>query len=128
MMLAVGHAFVSEEAAMAYSALDGGRLQGAAAIAGIGSSGIPVGLTLSVTFLPLLFPDGRLPSHRWRLPALAVALVVASALLTRAFTGDASQVTRAMVFGVGLAVAACIGSPALRDLRYARARRKAIQR
>jgi signal transduction histidine kinase len=127
MMLAIGLAFVFEEAAIAYAALDGGRLPEAAAIAGIGSSGVPVGVTLSVTFLPLLFPDGRLPSHRWRLPALAVALVVVSALLARAFTGDASQVTRAMVFGVGLAVVASIGSLAWRYLRDAGESRKQMQ-
>ena len=127
MMLAIALAFAFEGAAIAYSALDDGRLPAAAAIAWIGSSGIPVGVTLSVTFLPLLFPDGRLPSHRWRLPALAVALVVVSALLARAFTGDASQVTQAMVFGVGLAVAACIGSLAWRYLQDDGEPRKQMQ-
>jgi hypothetical protein len=39
---------------------------------------------LATTFLPLLFPDGRLVSHRWRLVAVldAVAIVVLSVLLS----------------------------------------------
>jgi hypothetical protein len=39
----------------------------------------PVGLTLAGTFLMLLFPDGRLPSRRWRMVAW-VALLGAMAL------------------------------------------------
>jgi hypothetical protein len=34
----------------------------------------PVGLTLAGTFLMLLFPDGRLPSRRWRIVAWAALL------------------------------------------------------
>jgi len=120
-------ALAFEGASLSYSALDGGRLPAAAAIAWVGSSGVPLGITLSVTFLPLLFPDGRLPSQRWRLPALAVGLVAVSALGARAFAGEGSPATRAMVLVVGLAVATCIGSLALRYVRADGQQRTQIQ-
>jgi signal transduction histidine kinase len=120
-------AFALEGAASSYSALDGGRLPAVTAIAWVGSSGVPLGVTLSVTLLPLLFPDGRLPSRRWRLPALAVALVALSALGARAFTGDGSAATRAMLMLVVLAVATCIGSLAWRYARADGERRKQMQ-
>jgi hypothetical protein len=45
----------------------------------------PVGLTLAGTFLMLLFPDGRLPSRRWRIVAWAALLGTVSSALGQAF-------------------------------------------
>jgi hypothetical protein len=45
----------------------------------------PVGLTLVGTFLMLLFPDGRLPSRRWRIVAWAALLGAVSLALGQAF-------------------------------------------
>jgi len=45
----------------------------------------PVGLTLVGTFLMLLFPDGRLPSHRWRIVAWAALLGAVSLAIGQAF-------------------------------------------
>ena len=123
-MLASAFAFAFEGAAAGYSALGSGRLPAAAAIAWIGSSGVPVGVTLSLTFLPLLFPDGHLPSRRWRLPAIAVGLVAVSALAARAIAGEGSPATRAMVLLVGLAIATSVGSLVWRYVRSDGERRK----
>ena len=54
------------------------------AAAWLGSSVIVVLLPLLAVFLPLLFPDGKLPSPRWRIPAwlmatLSIALLVVGA-------------------------------------------------
>jgi hypothetical protein len=45
----------------------------------------PAGLTLAGVFLMLLFPDGRLPSRRWRIVAWAVLLGAVSFALGQAF-------------------------------------------
>jgi len=49
-------------------------------------------LALAFIALPLLFPDGRLPSRRWRWPALAVAVgpvgIVVTGMLTDTLTGQ----------------------------------------
>jgi signal transduction histidine kinase len=45
------------------------------AAAWLGSSVIVVLLPLLAVFLPLLFPDGKLPSPRWRIPAWLMAAV-----------------------------------------------------
>ncbi|XVQ88007.1 hypothetical protein ACQP2K_11455 [Microbispora siamensis] len=42
------------------------------------SSGIPVFYGLSWVFVPLLFPDGRLPSRRWRAVAVTAAVAIAA--------------------------------------------------
>src|SRR5919112_292319 len=46
----------------------------------------PVGLTLAGIFLMLLFPDGRLPSRRWRIVAWAALLGAVSFALGLAFS------------------------------------------
>ena len=45
----------------------------------------PVGLTLAGTFLMLLFPDGRLPSRRWRIVAWATLLGAMALALANVF-------------------------------------------
>jgi hypothetical protein len=45
----------------------------------------PAGLTLAGTFLMLLFPDGRLPSRRWRIVAWTALLGAVSLALEQAF-------------------------------------------
>jgi hypothetical protein len=45
----------------------------------------PVGLTLAGTFLMLLFPDGQLPSRRWRIVAWAALLGAMALALANAF-------------------------------------------
>jgi hypothetical protein len=45
----------------------------------------PAGLTLAGAFLMLLFPDGRLPSRRWRIVAWAAVLGAVSLALEQAF-------------------------------------------
>ncbi|MEU6429129.1 histidine kinase [Microbispora sp. NPDC046973] len=42
------------------------------------SSAFPVFYGLSWVFVPLLFPDGRLPSRRWRVVAVAAAAAIAA--------------------------------------------------
>ncbi len=50
-----------------------------------------IGFFLMFTFLPLLFPNGRLPSRRWRVVAwLAVATIVSGAVLNAFMPGPLS--------------------------------------
>jgi signal transduction histidine kinase len=54
------------------------------AAAWLGSSVIVVLLPLLAVFLPLLFPDGKLPSPRWRIPAWLMATVSIALLVVGA--------------------------------------------
>ncbi|MGI5160432.1 sensor histidine kinase [Microbispora sp. CA-102843] len=47
-------------------------------VAAVLSSGFPVFYGLSWVFVPLLFPDGRLPSRRWRVVAVTAAAAIAA--------------------------------------------------
>src|SRR3712207_8415877 len=44
-----------------------------------------LGLGQVMAFLPLVFPNGRLPSHRWRLVGWLAVVALAMIGLTRAF-------------------------------------------
>jgi hypothetical protein len=68
------------------------RLPGGLVLGWLGSWPWYIAFPLSVTFLPLLFPDGRLPSRRWRPVAWAAAaniplLTVWAAFAPRALEG-----------------------------------------
>jgi hypothetical protein len=54
----------------------------------IGSRGATVAALLAVIWIPLLFPDGRLPSPRWRLFAWLAVLGTAGQIATEAITAD----------------------------------------
>jgi two-component system NarL family sensor kinase len=61
-------------------AADGAALPGgafAAWLAMLAQNSFPI----SIIFLVLLFPDGRLPSHRWRLAAWGMGLFLAITLI-----------------------------------------------
>jgi two-component system NarL family sensor kinase len=68
------------------------------------------GLALSVTFLLLLYPDGRLPSRRWRPVAVMAAISIACAPLAASSLALDTRVAAAFA-AVGL-VALAIGAPA----------------
>ncbi|MHB8589561.1 MAG: sensor histidine kinase [Candidatus Dormibacteraceae bacterium] len=85
-------------------------------VARVGSLLIPIGVTLNITFLPLLFPDGRLPSARWRWPAIGIGLVVVAALTSLALTGE-GPLTRLALVAVSLCAAVCVGSVIVRLLQ-----------
>jgi hypothetical protein len=91
----------------------------------IGSLGSTVASLLAVTWIPLLFPDGRLPGPRWRPFAWLAALGNAGVIAAAALTVDgmlpnpiavqglpieiAAGVAGAMTgFGIGLAVASVV--------------------
>jgi signal transduction histidine kinase len=92
----------------------------------IGSLLIPIVATLNITFLPLLFPDGRLPSARWRWPAIGIGLVVVAALSSLALTGE-GPLTRSFSIPVSLSAAVCVGSLIVRLVRAAGEQRRQLQ-
>ncbi len=86
-------------------------------------------LALIVTFLLLLFPDGRLPTRRWRPFALVAGLVVVSGTIGAAVhafpllvTGDptAGESVMPLVFMFGGLFAAGLGSIASLVVRFRR--------
>jgi signal transduction histidine kinase len=87
---------------------------------------IPIAVTLNITFLPLLFPDGRLPSARWRWPAITIGVVVVAALGSLALTGE-GPLTRLLLVPVSLSAAVCVGSVLVRLVRAPGEQRRQIQ-
>jgi hypothetical protein len=82
-----------------------GSLPGAIWIGAIGGPARALGFYLIVTFLLLLFPNGRLPSPRWRWLAWATAGVIITALLSTIVGPDFSNYSNDLAsFGNPLAV------------------------
>ena len=95
-----------------------------------------VGIALAGTFLLLLFPDGALPSRRWRPVAWVAGLGIIAFVIGAAFGpelaesnirnpigigGTAGQVLEALQEGILLAVGATLASVASLVLRFRRA-------
>ncbi|MEX2405764.1 MAG: histidine kinase, partial [Actinomycetota bacterium] len=83
--LAIATAFVGEGAAIYSFETNPGAIPGARWLAWVGGWGWAAGIAPMITFLFLLFPDGHLPSRRWRpvgwaAGVLIVALVVLAAV------------------------------------------------
>jgi signal transduction histidine kinase len=95
-------------------------------VARAGTVLIPIAATLNITFLPLLFPDGRLPSARWRWPAIGIGLVVVAALTSLALTGE-GPLTRWLLIPVSLSAALCVGSLIVRLVRAEDVYRRQLQ-
>ncbi|GAC1324965.1 MAG: hypothetical protein NVSMB13_07220 [Mycobacteriales bacterium] len=116
---------------------EGPGVAAAALVSAVGWSGCQA---LPITFLFLLFPDGRLPSRRWRPLAIAIAFAIGglttSALVDQPLVDDAPRVTnplalpaafRPVVEGAALASVAVIGVGAIASiaslvLRFRRSR------
>ena len=75
--LAIGTGFVTDEYSTYALVTNPGALPGGVWAAWASSWAWAVGIIPLVTFLFLLFPDGRLPSRRWRSIAWAAVLVLA---------------------------------------------------
>ncbi|MGH2529122.1 MAG: histidine kinase [Actinomycetota bacterium] len=75
--LAIGAGFVSDEYSTYTLVTNPGALPGGVWAAWVTSWSWTVGIIPMVTFLFLLFPDGQLPSHRWRPVAWAAATALA---------------------------------------------------
>ncbi|MEX0834102.1 MAG: histidine kinase [Actinomycetota bacterium] len=65
----------------------GGTMPGGDVAAWLGTWIWPPAILLMFTFLPLLFPDGRLPSRRWRPAAWLAALLLVVEVVPVAVTG-----------------------------------------
>jgi len=115
---------------------DPGSLPGAYAMAWFGNWtwGIPIG---GLAFLLLLFPNGRLPSRRWRPVAWAAgagtvlltvfSLIQASAQWSRPFTNESGPSPSAVVAAVFwlafvLFLVGMLGGPVASIMRYRRSR------
>jgi signal transduction histidine kinase len=129
LMLASAVLIATEGSSFVYVLLGASGYQALPAVpvvARIGSLLIPIAATLNITFLPLLFPDGRLPSAGWRWPAVGIGLVVVAALTSLALTGEGS-LTRSFSIPVSLSAAVCVGSLIVRLVRAAGEQRRQLQ-
>ena len=67
----------------------------------LGPGGIPIGYSMILPVLALVFPHGTLPSWRWRLPVGAVAAVLLASTLIRIFTpGEIAGTASRNPFGI----------------------------
>ncbi len=89
-LLAVGAAWGLADAAVAYASialvLRPGLLPGADEAAALGAAGWAPAIGIMGTYLLLLFPDGRLPSERWRVLAWLSAAVISTVTVTIVLT------------------------------------------
>jgi hypothetical protein len=82
--LAIALAFVGSEAAIYSFEKNRGAIPGARWLAWVGAWGWAAGIGPMITFVFLLFPDGHLPSRRWRPVAWVTGAVIVALVLLAA--------------------------------------------
>ena len=83
--MAIALAFVGSEAAIYSFERNPGAIPGARWLAWVGGWGWTAGIGPMITFVFLLFPDGHLPSRRWRPVARAAGAVIVALVVLSAF-------------------------------------------
>jgi signal transduction histidine kinase len=82
--MAIASAFVGSEAATYSFETNPGAIPGARWLAWVGGWGWTAGIGPMITFLFLLFPDGHLPSRRWRPVGWAVGVLIVAVVVLAA--------------------------------------------
>lgn len=102
-VLMAGSAFCSEYGTYAILTAEG-SLPAARFVTWVGAWGWWLGAGLGLAFGSLLYPDGRLPSPRWRAPAIAAAISLALLTVLHAVTPgrlDGEYAIAVNPFGIG---------------------------